>query len=326
MVARVSFTLNPSVLAVEYTDNYVSSQDGRLYCNAGDSARLKQMQRLRIRHLTEYVFSNEVTLNPHRLLLRPREGHDVRIETSRLDISPAYIIKWQRDVFDNSLAVVNFPGRTKKLIIASEVIIQHYGQAPFDFLLEDYAVKFPFRYAENEQDDLFAFQQSIFVEDRQGVSNWLQLLALTGMETFAMLVKINQSISAQFQYRTREEPGVQSPVQTIAQGSGSCRDYATLFIEACRYLGLASRFVSGYLHAPATEMGNATTHAWAEVYLPGTGWKGFDPTSGVVTGSQHIAVAVARDSETVPPVSGSFVGSGAVTTTMKINVQVNLLT
>jgi transglutaminase-like putative cysteine protease len=275
--------------------------------------------------LTEYVFSTEVALNPHRLLLRPREGHDVRIEASKLDITPAYTIKWQRDVFDNSLAVVNFLARTNKLIIASEVIIQHYGQAPFDFLLEDYAVRFPFKYSENEQDDLFAFQQSIFVEDRQAVNNWLQQLGLTGLETFALLVKLNQSINSQFQYRTREEAGVQPPAKTLSQRGGSCRDYATLFIEACRYLGLASRFVSGYLHAPATEAGNATTHAWAEVYLPGTGWKGFDPTSGVVTGSQHIAVAVARDSETVPPVSGSFVGLGAVTTTMKINVQVNLL-
>ncbi len=283
------------------------------------------MQRLRIRHLTEYLFPTEVTLNPHRLLLRPREGHDVRIESSKLDITPAYNIKWQRDVFDNSLAVVSFSGRTNKLIITSEVVIQHYTQAPFDFLLEDYAVKFPFRYAENEQDDLFAFQQSIFVEDRQTVNNWLQQLGLTGLETFALLVKLNQTISTQFQYRTREEAGVQSPAQTLSLRSGSCRDYATLFIEACRYLGLASRFVSGYLHAPATETGNATTHAWAEIYLPGTGWKGFDPTSGVVTGNQHIAVAVARDSESVPPVSGSFVGIGATTPTMKINVQVNLL-
>lgn len=283
------------------------------------------MQRLRIKHMTEYLFPTEVTLNQHKLLLRPREGHDVRIETSKLEITPAYNIKWQRDVFDNSLAVVTFLTRTNKLIIASEVVIQHYTQAPFDFLLEDYAVKFPFKYAEYEQDDLFAFQQSIFFEDRQAVNSWLQQLALSGMETFSLLVKLNLAISTQFQYRTREEAGVQSPAQTLAQRSGSCRDYATLFIEACRYLGLASRFVSGYLHAPATEAGNATTHAWAEVYLPGTGWKGFDPTSGVVTGNQHIAVAVARDSESVPPVSGSFVGLGVTTPTMKVNVQVNLL-
>ncbi|EQD77016.1 transglutaminase domain protein [mine drainage metagenome] len=145
------------------------------------------------------------------------------------------------------------------------------------------------------------------------------------MQTFGLLVKLNQAINSQFHYQMREEAGVQSPAQTLAQRSGSCRDYATLFIEACRCLGFASRFVSGYLHAPATEAGFATTHAWVEIYLPGTGWKGFDPTSGEVTGNRHIAVAVARDPETVPPVSGSFIGSGTRMPRMQVNVQVSLL-
>lgn len=283
------------------------------------------MQRLRIQHLTEYLFPTQVTLNQHRLLLRPREGHDVRIETSRLEITPTPHIKWQRDVFDNSLAVVNFPGRSDKLIIASDVVIQHFEQAPFAFLVDDYAVYYPFLYAGGEQVDLAAFQRLVFFNDQQIINNWLLQFGLYGMETFGLLVKLNQAISNQFRYQVREEPGVQSPAQTLAQRSGSCRDYATLFIEACRCLGLASRFVSGYLHDPATEAGNATTHAWAEIYLPGTGWKGFDPTSGVVTGSQHIAVAVARDPETVPPVSGSFTVLGNATPTMRVNVQVNLL-
>lgn len=283
------------------------------------------MQRLRIQHLTEYLFPTQVTLNPHRLLLRPREGHDVRIESSSLEITPAYNIKWQRDVFDNSLAVVDFMERSDKLVIASEVLIQHYEQAPFDFLVEDYAVNYPFMYAVDEQMDLAVFQQLAFFNDQRTVNDWLLQLELYGMETFGMLVKLNQAISNQFSYQTREEAGVQSPAQTLALRSGSCRDYATLFIEACRCLGLASRFVSGYLHAAATEAGNATTHAWAEIYLPGAGWKGFDPTAGVVTSNQHIAVAVARNPETVPPVSGSFTGSGGGTPTMRVNVQVNLL-
>jgi transglutaminase-like putative cysteine protease len=283
------------------------------------------MQRLRIQHLTEYLFPTPVTLNQHRLLLRPREGHDVRIESSRLNISPAHKIKWQRDVFDNSLAVVNFLQSTDKLTIASEVVIQHYDQAPFDFMVEDYAVNHPFVYALGEQVDLAAFQQPVFVNDQAMVNTWLQQLGLYGMQTFGLLVKMNQTISSQFRYQMREEPGVQSPAQTLSQRSGSCRDYATLFIESCRRLGLASRFVSGYLHAPATEAGNATTHAWVEVYLPGTGWKGFDPTAGEVTGNRHIAVAVARDPEAVPPVSGSFTSTGVATPTMLVNVQVNLL-
>ena len=281
------------------------------------------MQRLRITHLTEYTFSTQVTLNPHRLLLRPREGHDVRIESSRLEITPAYTIKWQRDVFDNSLAIVNFQAHSNKLTIASVVVIQHYAPEPYDFLLEGYAVDFPFTYALGEQIDLAAFQQPVFPADQPVIHEWLQRVGLRGMQTFALLVRLNQVISREFRYQIREEAGVQSPAQTLAMGSGSCRDYATLFIEACRHMGLASRFVSGYLHAPATEAGNATTHAWVEIYLPGTGWKGFDPTSGEVTGNRHIAVAVARDSETVPPVSGSFIGHGAAM--MRVNVQVTLL-
>ena len=283
------------------------------------------MKRLHIKHVTEYVFQTLVTLNPHCLLMRPREDHDVRIESSRLVISPAYKIKWQRDVFDNSLAKVSFLEPSNRLLISSEVTIQHYDQAPFDFLMEDYAVRYPFSYALNDQVDLAAFQQPIFVNDRMAIQSWLQQFNCYGSETFPLLVRMTQAISLQFRYQMREEAGVQSPAQTLGQGSGSCRDYATLLIEACRCLGLASRFVSGYLHAPATEMGNASTHAWVEIYLPGTGWKGFDPTLGEVTGNQHIAVAVARDPVTVPPVSGSFTGPVGAAPKMRVDVQVNLL-
>lgn len=283
------------------------------------------MRRLRIKHQTEYIFPVTVTLKPHRLLLRPREGHDVRIESSKLEISPAYTIKWQRDLFDNSLAVVTFTESANRLIITSDVIIQHYTHAPYDFVLEPHAMNYPFMYLQNEQIDLATFRQPIYTAEIPIIKEWLQRSELIGDDTFSMLVNLNKTIKQQFSYRIREEAGVQSPAQTLADGSGSCRDYATLFIEACRCLGLASRFVSGYLHAPATEAGNATTHAWAEVYLPGTGWKGFDPTTGVVTADQHIAVAVARDPESVPPVAGSFIAQGAVKPTMKVNVQVNLL-
>jgi len=283
------------------------------------------VQRFRIEHLTEYLFPTQVTLNQHRLLLRPREGPDVRIEGSKLSIAPAYSIKWRRDVFDNSLALVNFLEPSDKLTIASEVIIQHYEQAPYDFQVEDYAVSIPFTYAVGEQVDLAPFQQPVFVNDTGAIDGWLRQLGLDRMETFGLLGKLNQSISRQFRYQMREEPGVQSPAQTLSKGSGSCRDYATLFIEACRCLGLASRFVSGYLHTPATEAGNAATHAWVEIFLPGTGWTGFDPTTGEITRNRHFAVAVARDPEAVPPVSGSFTGPGSATPTMAVNVQVNLL-
>ena len=123
----------------------------------------------------------------------------------------------------------------------------------------------------------------------------------------------------------REEPGVQSPAATLAQQRGSCRDVATLFIEACRYIGLAARFVSGYLQGSATNIGHGATHAWCEVYLPGAGWKGFDSTSGEVVGGHHIAVAVHRHPEAVPPVAGSFVGQLAHAPSMAVAVQVREL-
>ncbi len=284
------------------------------------------MKRLRIKHVTEYAFSAEVTLQHHYLLLRPREGHDLRIESSILNITPTYKIKWYRDVFDNSLAAVTFLQPSNKLTIASEVVIQHYEEAPLDFLIEDYAVNYPFAYPEADWADLAAFQQPVFPNDQYIVNIWLIELGLRNGEltTFSLLLSLNQAIYRQFRYQIREEAGVQTPAITINNGSGSCRDYATLFIESCRCVGFASRFVSGYLHAPATEAGNGTTHAWAEVYLPGTGWKGFDTTTGQITGTHHIAVAVARNPEAVPPVSGSFIGP-AVIPKLFVNVQVNLL-
>jgi transglutaminase-like putative cysteine protease len=283
------------------------------------------MQRIRIHHLTEYHFSSSVTLNQHRMLIRPRVGHDVRIEWSRLDIFPSYRIKWQRDMFDNSLALVTFDAPSTRLTITSEVMIQHYEHAPFDFMLDDSAVTYPFSYAFDEQSGLISYQQPIYMADQPDVHQWLRQFGVTGKNTFGLLMEMNRTISGQFQYRMREEAGVQSPSFTLRYGSGSCRDYATLLMEACRALGLASRFVSGYLLAPATEVGNATTHAWVEVYLPGAGWKGFDPTTGHVVGNQHIAVAVARNPESVPPVSGSFIGTNQTTSRLTVNVQVNLV-
>lgn len=285
------------------------------------------MQRLRIQHLTEYRFVNTVTLNRHKLLLRPREGHDLRIESSRLDISPAFSIKWYRDVFDNSVAVVDFLQPANLLRIASEVVIQHYEDSPLNFSLQDYAVNYPFDYQASELIDLAAFQQPLFRDDQEAVRAWLLEIGLSGhsMEAICLQTKLNRAIHDRFRYQMREEAGVQAPAQTLQLGSGSCRDYATLFIEACRNMGLASRFVSGYLHAPATEVGNASTHAWAEVYLPGQGWQGFDPTVGEMTGNRHIAVAVARDPGAIPPVSGSFIGPGPGLPRMYVGVKVNLL-
>jgi transglutaminase-like putative cysteine protease len=285
------------------------------------------MQRLRICHLTVYEFSSPVTLQPHRLLIRPREGHDVRIESSRLDISPTHRVRWHRDVFDNSVAVVRFRETAQRLAIDSEVVIQHYEEAPLDFIVEDYAVDYPFEYRKEERVDLAPFQQLVYADQQSMLRDWLKDLNLLSgkIETYVLLDRLNRIITSEFKYMIREEPGVQSPEQTLSSRSGSCRDYATLFIEACRFLGLASRFVSGYSYVPGLDAGGASTHAWAEVYLPGPGWKGFDPTAGELTGSRHIPVAVARHPEMAPPVAGSFVGPKGLLPTLSVEVQVTAL-
>ncbi len=284
------------------------------------------MRRLDISHVTEYAFSCPVTLLPHRLLLRPRENHNVRIESSLLEIFPAHSLQWKRDVLDNSVGLVGFTESADRVHIASRVVIQHYEDNPFDFLIDDYAVSHPFEYSQAEQADLLPFQQTLYPDDSDALLSWLNGLDLIQpMPTFALLDGLNQEIASSMVYQMREEPGVQSPGLTLSGNSGSCRDFAALYIEACRALGLASRFVSGYLFAPATEAGNASTHAWAEVYLPGAGWKGFDPTIGEVVGNRHIAVAVSSHPEAVPPVAGNFIGPGGMSSRMTVSVQVSAL-
>lgn len=284
------------------------------------------MQRLNISHVTEYRFAAPVFLEPHRLLLHPRESHHIRIESSVLDIFPAHVVQWKRDVLDNSVAVVRFNEMTERLLITSNVVIQHYDDNPFDFLIDDYAVNHPFIYASAEQAELAPFRQSVYPADQLPVQAWLDSLGLIKpIQTFSLLDQINRSISSQFRYQMREEPGVQTPAFTLASKSGSCRDFAALFMEASRYLGLASRFVSGYLNTPLNDGSSGSTHAWAEVYLPGAGWKGFDPTSGEVTGNRHIATAVARHPEAVPPVAGSYLGPPNLSPILSVAVRVALV-
>lgn len=282
------------------------------------------MRRLRIRHETSYQYAETVSLLPHKLLLRPREGHDVRIESAKLAISPAPQLQWQRDVYDNAVALATFTERANRLSIDNRLILQLFDDRPLDFLVSDYAVFFPFQYDAAERVDLAPYLSVIYDQDRGLLSAWLQQFWTSGqvVETYLLLDWINKAIATGFTYRQREEPGVQTPAATLIQRAGSCRDFATLFIDACRALGLAARFVSGYLYSPSLMHGRGATHAWAEVYLPGAGWKGFDSTSGQVVGNDHIAVAVSRHPESVPPVSGSFQAAAPQSPVMQVGVEV----
>jgi transglutaminase-like putative cysteine protease len=269
------------------------------------------MRRLKILHRTYYNFSGAVRLEPHRLLLRPREGPGLHIESATLEITPVAQLRWLRDAYDNPVAIASFAELASQLAIISECVVQQFDETPLDFLVADEAVHYPFDYDAEASAVLQPYLRVLEPGGRATLEGWLQRYWQAGepVQTYGLLSRLCEGIHESFGYQVREQPGVQSPSATLARGMGSCRDFATLFLEAARHLGLAARFVSGYLHAPSMDGRSGSTHAWAEVYLPGAGWKGFDPTSGELAGSGHIAVAVARSPEVVSPVSGAFVGA-----------------
>lgn len=278
------------------------------------------MKRYKIIHRTYYNYTDTVTLGAHHLLLRPREGHDLRIESFALKVTPDAQIYWHRDVEDNSVAIANFTQPTQQLTVESEVIIQQYNESPLDFIVADYAMNYPFSYTEADQILLSPYRVLPDEKTRELLNNWIFQVWKSGeqVQTYTLLQRLTATIYKTLTYKVREEPGVQSAEETLTLGSGSCRDFALLFMEAVKCLGLASRFVSGYLHAPLMSSQVGSTHAWAEVYIPGGGWKGFDPTIGDIVGTDHIPVAVSRLAEAVPPISGSYAGSA----TSKLDVGV----
>ena len=255
------------------------------------------MKRYKILHQTNYEFSGQVHLHPHTLRLRPREGHELRIESSTLDISPDASLRWHRDVEGNSVATATFLGSTAYLYISSEVVIQQYDQVPYDFLVADYAVDYPFRYDPEDEILLTPYLKQSDFQVQDKVKNLLDDIwqANEPIQTFALLLRLNQRIYQTITYQRREEAGVQSAEETLNRGSGSCRDSANLFMVVARQLGLAARFVSGYIYSDPPSIQAGATHAWAEVLIPGAGWKGFDPSTGNIVGAEHIAVAVFRN-------------------------------
>jgi transglutaminase-like putative cysteine protease len=281
------------------------------------------MQRYKIIHRTYYNYSADVVLGAHSLLLRPREDHELRIDSFVLKTIPPSTLLWHRDVEGNSVAIANFDLPTNQLVIESEVIIQQYNEEPLDFVVADYAVAYPFAYRSDERILLMPYMALPNSETVNVMNSWIANFwhASEPIQTYTLLQRITSHIYKTLVYRVREEPGVQRAVQTLSCGTGSCRDFALLFMEAARCLGLASRFVSGYLYAPLMVDQIGSTHAWAEVYLPGAGWKGFDPTIGKIVGTDHIAVAVARLPESVPPIAGSY--AGAADSTLDVGVWVS---
>lgn len=282
---------------------------------------------IRVRHRTTYTYREPVGFRSHRLMLRPREGHDLHIDSAILEISPAHSVHWLRDVNGNSIAIVDFTEKSDRLMIYSELLLSHYDANPLDFLLEESAHYYPFSYNDDSEPEMAPFMRPLYPRDSAAVQNWAAQFWKPGerIETLTLLQNVNRSIQKNFSYALREEKGVQTPAETLEKNSGSCRDFAVLLIETCHFWGLAARFVSGYMLAGLLEEEGNSTHAWAEVYLPGAGWKGFDPTTGLMTGSNHVAVAVSRHPEKASPITGSYIGPRSAFLAIEVDVRVEEL-
>ena len=286
-------------------------------------------QLLSINHETVYRYQRPVTFNEHRAIFRPRDSHDLRVIDAQLALSPPGHVRWIHDVFSNSIALITFDQPADELRFTSRIEIEHYGLHEPSFPIRSYAAVYPFRYDNDQVVDLLPTLQCHYQDPEGAVSAWArQFVDPGGVDTQELLVRITRAIKAQFAYQPRAIHGTQTPTETLSLRSGTCRDFALFMIEAVRSLGLAARFVTGYLYDPALDgegpglQGAGATHAWVQVYLPGSGWVEFDPTNGLIGGTNLIRVGVARDPREAVPLQGSYSGAGSDFIDMQVEVKV----
>lgn len=274
------------------------------------------MPRFSLRHASTYTFSSPVTLGPHVLYLRPRADHALRMDGATLTLSPPGDVVWRNDAYGNSVAVVTFSGQATQLDIISDLTCETFPRS------------------EQQRQALLAQGESYTPAERRALAPflekdgpnagaleaWLEKTTTKNKPAYAKVLECAARIRAEFDYRPRFEPGVQTPEETLQTYSGTCRDFAELLIAACRALGCAARFVTGYIWVPNAAQGSASPHAWAECYLPGAGWIEIDATNGLVEHGDLIPVAVAATGAELTPISGTF--TGAATSQMTVAVDV----
>jgi transglutaminase-like putative cysteine protease len=287
------------------------------------------MRVLSIQHVTTYRYNRPVFFGDHRLMLRPRDSHDLRLLETRLKITPEpSAIRWLHDVFSNSVAVASFNCSADVLSIESAIRLEHFETGDPDCPLEPYAETYPFTYSADEVPDLTRLLERHYPDQEHEVDRWAKRFLRTEgpTDTLEMLAQMTKAIQGQgFKYLPRSTEGCQTPVETLHLHSGSCRDFALLMMEAARTVGLAARFVSGYIYVPADQtrnLGGGATHAWLQIYLPGAGWMEFDPTNGIVGNRDLIRVAVVRDPSQAIPVSGNWTGVPADFRGMEVDIKV----
>ena len=275
------------------------------------------MARITIVHTTNYRYRNPVGLTRHRMMLRPDDSHDLRLHEATLAIDPSPVsIRWAHDVFNNSICLVEWPPslRTEHLTIVSTLDLTHHPEGPAvpDYTLDRSAEVLPFFYTEQEAPDLSGLARPQLPDPDGSIAGWARRFVSEPGKTLTlkMLAAMTHAIKAEFRYQERYEEGAQSAVETLALGSGTCRDFAVLMMEALRSIGLAARFVTGYLYddTSGTTRGGGSTHAWCSVYLPGAGWVEYDPTNGLLAGANLVRVGVTRTAPQASPISGGYIG------------------
>jgi transglutaminase-like putative cysteine protease len=287
------------------------------------------MRLLTVRHVTAYRYSEPVRFGEHRMMFRPRESHDLRLISTKLEILPRPSgLRWLHDVFDNAVAIATFDEPASELRFDSTVTLEHRETVLPDYALDIEAHTYPFRYSDDERPDLVGALARQYPSDDLGP--WTaRFLSSGSTNTMTLLHSMTHGIQAEFAYLRRSEKGVQSPGETLQRRSGSCRDFAVLMMEPVRSLGVAARFVSGYIFVPdgnrAAEVGGGATHAWMQAYLPGAGWVDFDPTHSIVGNRNLIRVAVAWDQRNTLPLWGTFIGPASSFLGMDVEVSVTEL-
>lgn len=288
------------------------------------------MKPLTVRHTTVYRYARPVSFGPHRLMLRPRDSHDLRLVRTYLAVSPRADMRWMHDVFGNSVAVASFTQPASELRIASTLFLERYGLERPSFELDPLAATYPFVYSSEDRTDLGRLVERHSPDPTGRVDQWARsFVREKPTDTLALLDDMNRSIKRDFAYQARDDEGTQTPIETLERHSGTCRDYAFLMMEAVRSLGFGARFVTGYLYDPKLDgaaedgtLGAGATHAWAEIYLPGAGWVEYDPTNALIGAEALIRVAVTRDPSQAAPIAGSYAGEAEDFQGMSVEVTV----
>ncbi len=272
--------------------------------------------RVALHHRTEYQYDRPVTLTPQVVRLRPAPHARTPILSYSLKVTPRdHFINWQQDPYSNYQARLVFAKPTREFTVQVDLVAEMTVINPFDFFVEESAKTYPFAYEPVVARELIPYRETDPAGPR--LSALVQELRKRDIRIEDYLVEINQRLCNQIKYLVRMEPGIQTPEETLTLGSGSCRDTGWLLVQILRHLGLATRFVSGYLiqlkpdvkaldGPPGPEFDFTDLHAWAEVYVPGAGWIGLDPTSGLLAGEGHIPLACAADPLSAAPITGSF--------------------